>query len=458
MKKLLFLLLLVGCSPATSTVSSKSDLQNSKPSWLVAKPVLPSYYIGIGRSVKDDSDINYIQAAKKGALEDLVSEIKINISSTSVLSQIDNNKEFQEKYEQIIQTTVADEIEEFEQVDAWEDERSYWVYYRLSKQRYKEIKDQQKRNAVALGLDFFTKAKQSERNGESVQAFGFYYQGFRAIEKYLDEPIRLEYEGKEILLTNEIIASMQLLLDKTEVSVDPRELILNRRLAQNDLSVIAKVVDKAERKPILDMPLIAAFEKGAGDVFPYYKTDAEGTAKILLTKISSRELEQTVAVSVDLMSFAGLGVSEVYSLVASKMVVPKATILMKVQRPLVYVSAVERSLGLDKSNQQLTNRIKNFLTNSGFELTNDLQKAELSLDINANSEKGTVSGSIYITYVTAIIKVTTVSNNKEIYATTLDRVKGFSLDFERSSQEAYNKSLETLEKEKLPELLHAILQ
>jgi len=48
--------------------------------------------------------------------------------------------------------------------------------------------------------------------------------------------------------------------------------------------------------------------------------------------------------------------------------------------------------------------------------------------------------------------------NKEIYATTLDRIKGYSLDFERSSQEAYNKSLEVLEKEKLPELLNAILQ
>jgi hypothetical protein len=69
-----------------------------------------------------------------------------------------------------------------------------------------------------------------------------------------------------------------------------------------------------------------------------------------------------------------------------------------------------------------------------------------------------VSGSIYITYVTAVIKVVSLSGNKEIYATTLDRIKGYSLDFERSSQEAYNKSLEVLEKEKLPELLNAILQ
>ncbi len=454
---LLISLVVLSCSPSGTKTLSKTDAKNLKPVWLTAKPVQPGYFVGIGHSPKDGTN-NYIQTAKSSALEDLVSEIKVNISSTSLLSQLDVNKEFQERYEQIIQTTAADEIEEFEQVEAWEDERNYWVYYRLSKVRYKEIKDQKKRNAVSLGLDFFTKAKQSERNAEPVSALGFYYQGFRAIEKYLDEPIRLDFEGKEILLTNEIIASMQLLLDKMDLALDPKETILNRRLAQSELSIIAKVTDKNSRKAIAGLPLAAAFEKGSGDVFPNYKTDEVGRTKILLTKISSRDMEQTVAVKVDILSFAGQNGSEIYPLIARKMVVPKATFLMRVQRPVVYVSSVEKSLGFDKSNQQLTNKIKNYLANSGFEFTDDKSKAELLLDVNANSEKGAVSGSIYITYVTAVIRVATTRDNKEIYATTLDRIKGFSLDYERSSQEAYNKSVETLEKEKLPELLNSILQ
>ncbi len=458
MRRLFFVTLILGaCSPSVTNSSLKSNLQNPKPEWLAAKPVQSSYYIGIGHSAKDGTN-NYVQSAKNSALEDLVSEIKVNISSTSVLSQIDANKEFQEKYEQIIQTSVADEIQEYEQMDTWEDAQNYWVYYRLSKQRYKDIKDQQKRDAVSLGLDFFTKAKSAERTGDLVLSLGFYYQGFRAVEKYLGDPIRLEFEDKEILLTNEIIASMQLILDKIDLSVNPKEIVLNRRVGQNDMTVIAKAVDKNLLKSIADLPLTAAFEKGAGDVHPSYKTDGIGQAKILLTKISSRDLEQTVAVKVDMLSFAGNGGGDIYSLIAGKMVVPKATILMKVHRPLVYIASSEKSLGIDKSNQQLTNRIKNFLATSGFEFTEDRNKAELSLDVNANSEKGAVSGSIYITYVTALIRVSTAGDNKEIYATTLDRVKGFSLDFERSSQEAYNKSIEILDKDKLPELLNAILQ
>jgi LPP20 lipoprotein len=452
----IFLLVLSSCSPAVNT-SLKTDLKNPKPEWLSAKPDQSTYYIGIGKSIKDGTN-NYLQEAKKSALEDLISEIKVNISSTSVLSQLDAAKEFQEKYEQIIKTTATDEIEEFEQVDTWQDERNFWVYYRLSKQRYKEIKDEQKRNAVSISLDFFTKAKQAERKNEPVLALGFYYQGFRAIQKYLGEPIRLDFEGKEILLTSEIIANMQLLLDKMDLSVKPTEISLNRRVSVSDQTIMAKVIDKASKKVIADLPLTAEFGKGSGNVYPSYKTDANGLAKILLTKIGSRDLEQTVIIKVNPLSFAGQAVTKIDSLIVQKMVLPRATLLLQVQRPQVYISAVEKSLGNQKSSLQITNRIKNYLTNAGFEFTADKNKAELTLDVDANSEKGAVSGSIYITYVTVVIRVSATKGNHEIYATTLDRVKGFSLDYERSSQEAYNKSLEILEKEKLPELLNSILQ
>jgi hypothetical protein len=291
-----------------------------------------------------------------------------------------------------------------------------------------------------------------------VQALGFYFQGFRAIEKYLAEPIQLDFEGKTILLTNEIYSNIQLLLDKIQITTNPAEIMVNRRVAESGQTVIAKAVLKESRKPIATLPLAASFEKGAGVVFPEYKTDGNGQSKILITKISARDLEQTVGVKVNLLAFSGQDSTNVSSLLAQKMAVPRANVLLKVQRPLVYVTSIEKNFGADKPNQQLTNRLKNFITSSGFELSNDRAKAELWMDINADAEKGAVSGSIYITYVTAVIRVVTLKDGKEIYATTLDRIKGYSLDFDRSSQEAYNKSMEVLEKERMPELLNTILQ
>lgn len=453
----LFLLLLAtACSSSTKTGSSGNP-QNERPSWLSMKPQTDSYFVGIGHSTKGSNN-NYVQEAKKSALEDLVSEIKVNVSSTSVLTQIDNNKEFREKYEQMVQTTAADEIEEFEAADSWEDDKNYWVYYRLSKQRYREIKEQQKRDAVTLALDYFTKAKQSEREKNSIQALTFYYQGFRAVEKYLAEPITLTFEGKEIILTNEIYASMQKLLDDIQLTATPSQLSLNRRVAQGSQSVMVHAITKSTKQVLSDLPLKAQFDKGSGDVFPDYKTSTDGQAKILLTKIGSRELEQAVGVSVNLITFAGANPSPIFALVSSKMTVPKVSIVMEVQRPVVYISSVEKNFGVARANLQITNKVKNYLAREGFEFTDQKAKAELWVDISSDSEKGAVSGSIYITYVTSVIHVSTMKENKEIYATTLERIKGYSLDHDRASQEAYNKSLEILETEKMPELLNAILQ
>jgi hypothetical protein len=454
-------IVLVSASPAaTQSKSSKKKgkkNENLQPAWLSTKPDEGDYYIGIGHATKDGQN-NYIQEAKKSALEDLVSGIKVTVSSTSVLNELDDGKGFSEKYQQMIQTTATDDIEDFEQVDVWQDDRNYWVYYRLSKQRYHDIKEQQKSDAVTLGLDFFTKARQSERDNDPVTALGFYYQGFRAVEKYLADPLRIQYQGNDILLTNEIISSMQQLLDKMQLTVTPSQLVINRIVAQSGQAVMAKVAEKSSQKPISGLPLLASFEKGAGDVFPDYKTDDSGLAKILLTKISARDLEQTMAIKVNVLKFAGDNPSSIYSLVAQKIVVPKVVVIMNVQRPLVYLTSKEKNLGMEKPNQQVANKIKNFLATAGFEFTNDLNKAELALDVNSTSERGAVSGSIFITYATSVIRVSSVKDNKEIYATTLDRVKGFSLDYERSSQDAYNKLLENLDSTALPEMLNAILQ
>lgn len=442
---------LVACSPKVQQPAE------SKPAWLSAKPSQPGYYTGIGHSTKTGTN-NYVQEAKKTALEDLVSEIKVNVSSSSVLSTFEDNTEFREQYEQIIKTTAADEIEEFEQAGAWEDDNNYWVYYRLSIQRYKQIKEEQRRNAVILATDYLEKAQKSDAEGERIQALGFYFQALRSVEKYLGEAIAVTVNGKDILLVNEIFASIQGLLDKIQLKIEPSEILINRRLNLNAQTVTTKALYKDINKPAVLLPLTSSFAKGAGDVFPDYKTNEDGTAKILINKITSRELEQTVGVRVNIDAISGQGTSPVYSLISKRLQVPTSQIVLKVQRPVVYMTADEKSLGVNKNNFQISNRLKNLLSNSGFEFTNNREEADLWFDVLADSEKGSISGSIYITYLTGVIKVTAVREGKEIYATTLDRVKGYGLDYDKSSQDAYSKALDVLEKERMGELLNNVLQ
>lgn len=452
MKHLFTLLIFISaCSPK---VQQPAEI---KPAWLSTKPSQPAYYIGIGHSTKTGTN-NYVQEAKKSAMEDLVSDIKVTVNSSSMLSSFEDNSGFREKYEQIIKTTAADEIEEFEQMGTWEDSNNYWIYYRLSKDRYREIKEEQKRNAVILATDYLEKAQKADSEGERIQALGFYFQAFRSMEKYLGEAIAVTVNGKDILLVNEIYASIQALLDKTQIKIEPKELLINRRLNLNSQTVMANAWYKDTGKPASFLPLSALFVKGGGDVFPDYKTSEDGSAKILINKITSRELEQSVGLRLNIDAISGSGNSPVYNLISKRLQVPSAQVLLKVQRPVVFMTADEKNFGQEKSNFQISNRLKNLLANSGFEFTENRDVADLWFDVAANSEKGSISGSIYITYVTGVIKVTALREGKEIYATTLDRVKGYGLDYDKSSQDGYNKALELLEKERLSELLNNILQ
>lgn len=432
------------------------DQDALKPSWLKDQPYREGYYTGIGHSKKDGAH-NYIQAAKKSALDDLASQIKVNIASTSILSFFETDKNIREEYEQIIKTTTADELEEFELADAWEDGENYWVYYQLSIARYRQIKEEQKRNATLLARDYYSKGLEAEESGQRLQAIGFYFQAFRSLEKYLGEAIRVTVGDRELLLVNEIYASIQRLLNKLRIQADPSDIVVNRRLAQSEIDVIARAVYD-DGTFAADLPLTASFEKGAGDIFPQYKTREGGEARILISRIHSMEAEQRVRVKVDIDALSGSSNSPVYALIAKTLNVPGAPVLLKVQRPVVFLTSEEKSFGYTRSNEQLSNRLKNLLATNGFEFTNNKHAADLWFDIHADSEKGSVSGSIYITYLTGVIRVMAMKEGKEIYATTLDRVKGYGLDYDKSSVDAYNKALEALEGERLKEILSTVLQ
>jgi hypothetical protein len=447
-----FLLLFVACSPKVQ----QSDIASQKPSWLRTEPYQEGYYTGVGHSIKDGSN-NYVQAAKKSAFDDLVSQIKVNVSSTSVLSTMEFDKKFQEQYEQVIQTTAADDIEEFEMVDAWEDPSNYWVYYRLSIARYRQIKEEQKRNAITLATDYFKKARLAENNNETLQSITFYFQAFRSVEKYLAEAIKVNIDGEEVLIVNETYASIQRLLDRIIIRVDPSEIMINRRVNQTQHNVIAKATFK-DGSIAEGVPLVASFVKGEGNVFRSYKTDEKGMAKILISNIGSKDLEQTIGVNVDLDVLTSGSKSPVFDLVAKTLRIPGAQVHMSVQRPVVFITSDEKSFGANKTNSQITNRLKNLLANNGFEFTEDKANADLWFDVKADAEKGAVAGSIYITYLTSVIRVTAMKEGKEIYATTLDRVKGYGLDYDKSSVDAYNKAMETLEKERVKEIIATVLQ
>ena len=182
------------------------------PEWISNRPNDPEYYVGIAPASKNNT--SYQKIAKRNALDDLLSEIRVTIQSVSILNQIDKNGTFKEEFESIIKSSVADEIENLELVDSYEDDEQYWVYYRIAKDDYASQKQRNREGAKKLSLQFFEKAQDAEVAKNYVTAIDFYLQSLLALKAYWGENIEVDYQGKSIFLSIESYTQLQRLLDQ----------------------------------------------------------------------------------------------------------------------------------------------------------------------------------------------------------------------------------------------------
>lgn len=81
------------------------------------------------------------------------SEIKVDISSNSILYTAQNNNQFSENFNSLIKLTNTDNIEGYKLVDTYENDKQYWLYYELDKQEYENQKAKKKQLIVAKAVN-----------------------------------------------------------------------------------------------------------------------------------------------------------------------------------------------------------------------------------------------------------------------------------------------------------------
>lgn len=274
-----------------------SDSYAQQPDWINNRPNSASHYIGIASAEKNNT--NYQKIAKRNALDDLLSEIRVTIQSVSILNQMDNNGVFKEEYQSIIKSTVADEIENLELVATYEDETHYHVYYRILKEEYANQKQRNKEQAQKMALQFFEKAKEAERTKDYVTAIDFYLQSLLAIKAYWGENIEVTYEGKSMFLAIESYTQLQRVLDGINLMPDAQTINFNARTENKLLVIQAK---DNENKAISKVPLLVSFLPQRAQQKNYF-TNENGQASITIALTNTIDFNQ-IEVVLNLKNFS----------------------------------------------------------------------------------------------------------------------------------------------------------
>jgi hypothetical protein len=426
--------------------------QGKQPEWVEKRPNTAGYYHGIGVVPKTGSPNEYLQRAKDAALNDIAQQIVVSIDASQKSKLTEKLGEFSEEYQSAVQTSTRADLEGVEAVDTWDGGNQYWVYHRLSIAEYKRLQAEKLRKATALALDFFIKGKNAEKANNAGEALQSYMQSLAAVEKFLGETMEVPFGTGRIFLVNEILTSLQSVLNIVEVKAkNPKVDAQVGKPLRAPLEVT--VSNTAVSSPVQNFPLRFSFIRGGGDIVPAVRTDKNGVAATQIAKVTASDKLQLVKAEADPAALLGEAPSPVIAALMKSFTMPMTRFTMNVVSLSIVFETEESLLGTPLKLPRIEPMLKNSLSAQGFSFVDDAAKANMMITVKANGRDGGEYSGLYTIYVDANISVTDLNSGEEVYKTSFNNVKGVSISHEKAGMKAYDEIAADLQKKVIPKIL-----
>lgn len=439
--------------------SGESDARSKrKPKWVTKRPVDNNYYIGIGKSNKLESNVDYIQVAKNNALADIISEISVNISTNSILNQFEDNSGYKETFESQIRLAAKDYIEGYEIVDSWENKDEYWVYYRLSKADYQRKKKEVLNRAKNLSKDFYEKAQEAEKEYDINNALIYYVKAFDAIKKHIGEDLSVfTFDGK-IYLDNAIYQSIQDVFSRIRI-VPEKDVYTIKALSSNNDPVYVKVKLKTdlETQNIANLPITFSFPDLNINETENVVSLNNGKAQCTIANMAPKGRTQIIKAELNTNVYFGKDAPDnlLKKLFSERGIKPYGNLNIVVKEIFAYLESQETFLGNVNSNQPITKLFEEELSENFFSFTNDKTNADVLIKINSEVIKGTKLDkyNLHTAFLSCNITITKADSEMEIYNETINNIKGMkSGSFEIAAQDAISKAESKIKNEIIPNI------
>ncbi len=446
MKKLALFLLLFGALGCSNQKKIKeTSALEAAPGWVNSKPIAPSYYTGIGVAQKV-TGTNYQQQAKSNALSDMASEIKVNVSSNSLLSSLEQNNKFSQEFRETIQLNSSIKLEEFELVDSWEDEKSYWIYYRMSKAAYIQRRQRQKKEAQDLALNLYAQGETSSSRGNFQEAADHYLRGLQALESFWNESNLITYENREIALDNALYESLYSLLNSNKITLEkPLELNFGNKFQTNSTLIARRMNGDT---PLVNTSLTVSYFGKYGRIKTRAKTNADGLATITIADTDLEKPQNSLEISVDVETIFAPYMSDPFmAQITEKLKGSSFVFPVVVTLPKIYLETSETNLGSPLSTKQITEAIRSSLLRRNYEIVANKNQADALLRLDAASRRDAISQGLYSALLQIDVALLDAKTGQTIYSAPANTVKGIDLSYEKAGMKAYQNTIKNIESE-----------
>jgi hypothetical protein len=424
------------------------------PDWMLQRPTLSGYYIGVSSASKMQFGADADATAKKRALADMAGQIRVVIESTSILHTTQFKGVAGQNFSERISSASAEDLEEYELIGTYEDATDHWAYYRLSKATYERIRNQRKMATFEVAGGHWMSAENARAKGRVAAALDFYIRGLETLEDYWGELNEWSTPGGSVALDRACLDGISQVL--ADLSLQPATSTLRLSFSDRYQGTLACQALFAGA-PAAQIPVWSRYNRGTLPKTASLSTNSEGLCTFDIGQFEPgiKSAEMRLEIRMDDLS-PRLKDSPVQRLIQG-LPTPTVTVPITLETPTVHLHTVERINGKPSASSQLKNAIAQGLNARGIQWVERAADADMVLELEADTrEAGSASG-----FYTAMLNASAVLKNSEgqpILRQNLTDVKGVQLDWNKAHDAAYRKAQDEIEGTFLKKLIDALYQ
>jgi hypothetical protein len=404
------------------------------PEWMQSPPHSSLYYVGIGSAPKQGYNPDeYIQRAKSNALKDLSSSISVTISSTSMLSVFESDKDISESFLNEIKASTEQYLEGYEQAGVYEDKYNYWVYYRLSRSSYASLKANKKNEALKQSWNKLEQAKMKLKSKSYFEAWSFLADAMLEIKPYMNE--NTDYMAGDTLvdLGTKIYSDMLNFVNSITVWYPQNTLKLKRGDILN-LEQLTFFVQDNEGVRVSNIPVKIEYT-GQGLIKNRDRSDNNGAVFCSIGKVNTINSSEIISVSLDMLTLSYVSKDPLIRKIIKQIPVAETQITLHISKPLLNVVSKEKILGDTLEIAKLKNALVRSFS-SEFDLYAYGQPVDYYLNIESDITKSYDDGKYY--YADCAIIVNLINNEGQSIYSKSYGVEGEGYSYEEAIKDAYN--------------------
>ncbi len=427
-----YLVIILAIFLASCAAKKQAAEYEALPDWVKQKPIIPGYYIGVASVKKVGTSAQYIAKARQEALTDLAESVSSNVSATSVLRSIETEYGFSESYDQKIQISTDDYLEGFDPVESYENEGSYWVYYKIDKITYHEMKEKKKQEAIATALAKYQSGQQEQNLTKPKEALAFYLQGLQAIKRYLNEETPANLEGNNVDIGNELYSATSDILNSLAIESKINQISVKRgELFKEDL----KFLITYKNKPVQGIPVEFTYTGG------YLKkdrqnSDVNGLVQLEPEVLYSRNGKEQISATINLKDLAQKAVDDLFirGLILKRNLKP-ATVNVAIIAPSIALNIIDNSCS-DSDCDEINNIFNQNAKQFGYDLT-PIKSADFVFELSYSYKKGESAGGLVSSYLAGKIEIKDRKGNI-VWIKATEKIKGVGNSLNQAKTEAFN--------------------